>query len=298
MEDKIKSKGAEHATKLLALVTLYNPDIQTAAENIRRYIDSVDSLIVWDNSPLESEIRQKMQTLLYRSWHKIVWQGNGRNQCIAPAVNYAWKYAADNHFDLILLMDDDSRWDDFPSYRRKVEELFRQQGAMVFTPYVEGCDEFPIVDAIQQRKLFINSGTIIPTQILDLIGGVDEKAFPLDALDHDMALSILRRGKKIVCLTDSRLRHSLGNPARMGIFHLFTPNYNRHRTYSMTRSHLICYRKHRREVSGEYRKYVLREIIMWKFIRIVLAEPDKLGRLWALIRGIASGLNYKYNSTF
>ena len=140
MEDKIKSKGAEHATKLLALVTLYNPDIQTAAENIRRYIDSVDSLIVWDNSPLESEIRQKMQTLLYRSWHKIVWQGNGRNQCIAPAVNYAWKYAADNHFDMILLMDDDSRWDDFPSYRRKVEELFRQQGAMVFTPYVEGCD--------------------------------------------------------------------------------------------------------------------------------------------------------------
>lgn len=292
MEDKVNTGGMEYRLRLLALVTLYNPDVNIAADNISRYVDSVDCLVVWDNSPLESGIKSSMQQLLRLSWHKIVWQGSGKNLCIAPAVNYAWKYATAHHYDLILIMDDDSRWQDFPSYRKLVESIYLQKGAMVFTPFVEGCDEFAIKQEIQPRSLFINSGTIIPTQFFNLIGGVDEDAFPLDALDHDMALSLTGRGKEIVCLTECHLLHSLGKPERLGPLHLFTPNYNRHRTYSMTRSHLICFRKHWRHMSPEQKKYVLKEILLWKIIRILLAEPDKIGRLCAFIRGVVNGLSY------
>jgi hypothetical protein len=83
----------------------------------------------------------------------------------------------------------------------------------------------------------------------------------------------------------------------MGPFHLFTPNYNRLRTYNMTRSHIICYRKHKPLMTKEDKDYLFNEIIRRKFVRILLAEPDKLGRMSALIRGIVSGCRYKLKKT-
>ena len=61
----------------------------------------------------------------------------------------------------------------------------------------------------------------------------------------------------------------------------------------MTRSHIICYRKHKALMTKEDRDYLFQEIIRRKFQRIILAEPDKFRRMAALIRGIISGYTYK-----
>ena len=50
-----------YKTKLLALVTLYHPDQHDAAENILRYIDDVDTLIIWDNSPLKDKVKEQVK---------------------------------------------------------------------------------------------------------------------------------------------------------------------------------------------------------------------------------------------
>lgn len=286
-------KESTYNTRMLGLVTLYNPPPQNAAANIKRYIGDVDALIIWDNSPLESDLQQQVMNALAEESEKVVWHGDGQNHCIAPAINYAWHYAVEHHFDFLLLMDQDSKWKDFNSYRKDIERLFIQQKKTVFTPYVEGCDSFPIVEDIHHKSMFINSGTVIPTQALTCIGGVDEKAFPLDAVDHDMSLSITKCGYTIVCLTKHRLIHSLGHPQRLGIFHIYTPNYNRYRTYSMTRSHTICYRKHKTLLSKEQKKYYYHEILFWKVVRIILSEPDKFGRMKAFLFGFISGYKYR-----
>lgn len=270
---------------MLGVVTLYHSDKEQTLRNISLYAPHLDRLVVWDNS-----------TDNHRSWFPepyIDYRWTGENTLIAPAVNYAWRLAEQEGFDAILLMDDDSRWNDFPSYRSDIETLLQQGQCMVFTPYVNGCDNFQIYDDIQEKRLFINSGTVIPTTILRSIGGVDEDAFPLDALDHDIALSAWEHGYRTVCLTRHRLEHSLGYPQRLGPFRLFTPNYNRLRTYNMTRSHIICYRKHRPLMTSTDKDYLFNEIIRRKFFRILLAEPDKMGRLSALIKGIISGYKYK-----
>ena len=271
--------------RMLGVVTLYNSDKELTLRNISQYAPRLDKLVVWDNSPV-----------CHREWFQepsIDYHWTGENTLIAPAVNYAWHVAESEGYDAILLMDDDSRWADFASYRSDIEALMQQGRNMVFTPYVEGCDTFTITDAMQEKRLFINSGTVIPTTILQAIGGVDEDAFPLDALDHDIAFSIREQGYQAVCLTRHRLHHSLGYPQRMGPFRLFTPNYNRLRTYNMTRSHIICYRKHRALMTHEDKDYLMNEILRRKLLRILLAEPDKLGRLWALTKGIFSGCRYK-----
>ena len=271
--------------KMLGVVTLYNSDKDQTLRYISLYAPHLDRLVVWDNS---ADSHQEWFQEPHIDYH---W--TGKNTLIAPAVNYAWRLAEQEGFDAILLMDDDSRWNDFPSYRNDIEALLTQGKCMVFTPYVNGCDNFQIKNDIQDRRLFINSGTVIPTTILRSIGGVDESAFPLDALDHDIALSAQEHGFQTVCLTRHRLDHSLGYPQLLGPFRLFTPNYDRLRTYNMTRSHIICYRKHRSLMTSTDKDYLFNEIIRRKFFRILLAEPDKLGRLSALIKGIISGYSYK-----
>ena len=270
--------------RMIGVVTLYNSHKEQVLHNIMQYAPYLDKLIVWDNSA-NSHKDWSLNTSVTYHW-------TGENSCIAPAINYVFDDAKANGFQTILLMDEDSTWEDFPSYRNDIERIMSEGRDMVFTPYVKGCDHFDISKDEQEKRLFINSGTVIPTKILTAIGGIDEKAFPLDALDHDIAFRLIKHGFKVCCLTKHKLNHSLGYPQQMGPFHMFTPNYNRQRTYSMTRSHIICYRKHQAFMTGEDKDYLFNEIIRRKFFRILFAEPDKLGRLTAFVKGIVSGLSY------
>lgn len=278
-------------TKMLGLVTLYNPNPQEASSNIKKYIDDVDALIIWDNSPLEKCLKTAITSYLSDYAEKIIWHGDGNNYCIAPALKFACIYAQENGYGLLLIMDQDSKWVDFVSYRRNVEEICEKE-VMAFTPYVVGCDRFEIKETEQEKEIFINSGTVIPTQIIHPTD-IDEKAFPLDALDNDISLTLKEKGYKILCLTTHKLDHSLGQLQYMGPFKILTPNYNSARTYSIIRAHVICYRKHRKSVSKEYRNYFYSEIIYYRLIRIIFAEPEKWSRLKAFIKGFISGLLYK-----
>lgn len=283
----------DYDKRMLGIVTLYYPDILIAADNIKKYAQSIDSLIIWDNSPLVVDVKTQMQPLLQSIWHKVVWHGDGKNYCIAPAINFALHYATANSFDLLLVMDQDSQWNDFSAYRRDIEISLSRGEMKVFTPYVKGCDTFEIKGEMQEKRLMINSGMVIPVRILAEIGEVDEEAFPLDALDHDISYLVKEHGYQTVCLTKYMLNHSLGQMQRMGLFDIMTPNYNKQRTYSMTRSHIICYRKHKKILTNEDRHYLYWEILIMKFFRIILAEPDKFKRMKAFVKGIFDGISYK-----
>lgn len=279
--------------RMLGVVTLYNPESNEVVENIKRYLTNLDALIVWDNSPLEKNLKDMILPVLSDEAEKIIWHGDGQNYCIAPAINFAWRYALENRYDLLLIMDQDSQWADFFAYRRDIEIRLKRGEMNVFTPYVRGCDEFEITSNEQDKHLMINSGMVMPIKILSEIGGADEKAFPLDALDHDITYTVREHGYRTVCLTEHVLDHSLGQLQRMGIFNMLTPNYNSYRTYSMTRSHIICYRKHKKNLKKEDKQYLYREILLLKFLRIIFAEPDKASRMRAFVRGLISGLIYK-----
>lgn len=279
--------------KFLGVVTLYNSAPNEVAENIKRYISNVDALIIWDNSSLEKSLRSKLMPLLDDVAEKIIWVGDGLNHCIAPAINFALRYAIEQRFDMLLVMDQDSQWEDFSAYRKDIENALSRGEVKVFTPYVKGCDTFERKSEEQEKHLMINSGMVIPIKILAEIGGVDEVAFPLDALDHDITYSIREHGYSTVCLTKHVLNHTLGQMQRMGLFNIMTPNYNWFRTYSITRSHIICYRKHKKMLTDEDKHYLYWEILILKFVRIILAEPDKFKRMKAFIKGIIDGLSYK-----
>ncbi len=282
--------------KMLGVVTLYNPEICVVAENIRLYANSLDALIVWDNSPLRQNVQQRLLEALPELTDKIIWHGTGENLCIAPAINYAWHYAREHGFDLLLTMDQDSRWANFSFYRERVEHYYADGNLWAFAPYVAGNDTWAITDEVHFRRVLITSGAVFPIKILNAIDGAD-LTFPLDALDHDLAIRLQKAGYKIACITSSVLYHTIGRPQKDNFMHLFTNDYGRERTYSIAKSHLIKYRKHKDWFTCYEKRRIFKEYYMWKFIRIVLVEHDKWGRLKMLCKGIKDGFSYDLSKT-
>ncbi len=278
--------------RMLGVVTLYNPQIEQAAANIRLYAGSLDKLVVWDNSSFDKAVKQQLLPLLSDLNDKMIWHGTGENLCIAKAINYSWRTAKEHDCQFLLIMDQDSQWDSFASYRAEIERRYDEDAKRVYTPYFPEHDTFESCDGIVERRTYINSGTVMPIELLDIINGADE-ALPLDALDTDLSYRTLKADYRIACLANCVLHHTIGSPQRGGPFHLFTNNYGRFRTYSMTRGHIICYRKHRDIMTCYEKRKFFKEIFMWKLIRIILVEEDKWGRFRMMLKGIKEGVTYK-----
>ena len=192
---------------------------------------------------------------------------------------------------MLLIMDQDSHWEDFAAYRHQVEAYWEQGNKWVFTPYFTGSN-FPAADPpIQFLRLFINSGTVIPVEVLTTVGGADE-SMPLDALDHDLAIRIQKKGYKIVCITTSTLHHTIGMPTFSSVLHLKTSNYSPQRTYSIARSHAINYRKHHDWMTFGEKKRIIKEYYLRRLVLIILNENDKWNKIKMMFKGIWDGLTY------
>ena len=277
--------------KMLGVVVVYKPDTDVV-ENIKGYVPYIDKLIIWDNSPLELNLHNVIMERLHPMENKILWHGTGKNLFIAPAINFAWNYAKKNRYDYILTMDQDSNWHYFAKYRRLIEEKTGQNQPCVYTPYIYGCDKWKIRDKKQKRQIFINSGTVYPVDILTAIGGVDEM-FPLDALDHDTSIRVREAGYEIICLTECVLQHTMGKPTKARLLPVKANNYSVKRTYEITRSHVLNLRKHKEWLPFSYKAKIVKDLIIMRFLRILLLENNKIDKVIMLIKGLKSGMTTK-----
>lgn len=278
--------------KMLGVVTLYNPDVESVIKSISKYAAVLDRLVIWDNSLPEKKTREKIEPELRKVCSDMYWHSDGRNTFIAAAINYAWNMAKEENYDLVLTMDQDSSWDNFSDYRHRIECMMSHGTVEVYTPYIMGCDKWKMTENVQYRKLYINSGTVYPTKILTDIGGADER-FPLDALDHDLAIRVQEKGYKIVCITNCILHHKMGTPTKSKFFPLKANNYPAWRTYMITYSQVLNYRKHRKWFTSSEIFRVIKDFIVMRMLGIVLLENDKKAKIKMLCKGITDGFKAK-----
>ena len=278
--------------KMLGIVTLYNPNVNEAAENIMRYAPWLDTLVIWDNSPLERNVKQQMLPLLGNIIPNVIWHGTGENLCIAPAINFAWHHAQEHGFDFLLVMDQDSQWNDFATYRLKVEELWTNNKRLVFCPYVTMPKTAQAAEDITYPRTFVNSGTVLPTTILTAVGGADE-ALPLDAVDHELSIRIQKAGYRIACLNRFVLLHHLGSPFRSKWLPVTTLNYNPFRTYSILRSYIILFRKHWSWFTPREKYITIKGMFFTRLLKILFIEEDKWRKTKSIFKALKDGLTYK-----
>ena len=268
--------------KVLGIVVLYYPD-KFINKNIASYINGIDKLIIWQNTPNNPDIEFAKE---FRS-DKIVYAGVGENVGIGKALNYAIDYGIKHGYTHLMTMDQDSCFanDQFDQYIKLV--MANTDKAVVsFSSNTNLCDKS--VETFSYIDIAITSGTIYKTAIFSKIGKFREDLF-IDGIDTEFCFRIKDNGYKMVRHNHTYMDHKLGNvtshPFLWG--KLLSPNYSAQRTYYLTRNSLLIKRMYPKHHLSEGH---FKTILFWRPLCIAFVEKDKLKKTKAFIIGLFHAL--------
>lgn len=266
--------------KILAIIVTYYPDKDLLMSNIDSFIDYVDDILVWENTP-DSE---KMDFRII-SHKKIQYCGDGTNS-ISHALNYAWKYAKKNEYHYILIMDQDSLFENFEKYiERTVKSQYVPEG--IWGPSLS--KDYPNHPQVEEVNSVINSGTLVKTDIVNKIGGWNE-SFEIDGVDDEFCLRAKQIGICSYRINDCYLKQRYGTPKIVSFLgkKVLLRNDSPERLYGIYKNFTILSRMYP-EAKGfrtEYIKVWIKGQMKW----IVMFETHRIKKLSSILRGIFDGM--------
>lgn len=198
---------------IICIIVTYNPQLSILYKSLNSLLKQTDGVIIVDNSDHYinfSSINGNVEIIR-----------NGRNLGIAKAQNIGIDYALSQGADFVLFMDQDSLISDnfvkslMRCYNQKSkEELIGAVGPMPFNRennlvyYAANIDNSK--KSIAKVDTLISSGSLVPKEILILVGGMDDSLF-IDMVDLEWCW---RATYKTNCSfyidTQCLLSHSLG----------------------------------------------------------------------------------------
>ena len=263
--------------KILAVVVTYYPEENLLKKNINAFIDYVDKVLIWENTP-------GSEKLSFRFIHdeKIEYCGDGINS-ISHGLNYAWHYATDKGFDYVLAMDQDSVFADFKSYlAATIYNPSAPKG--IWGPNAYG---FTYTGFRETEKIF-TSGMLIKTELLNQLGGWND-LFTIDCVDDELCIKAGRLGIGKYILGEIKLEHRLGNP-NIVFFRgrkITLRNDSPSRLYSIYKSHVLMCR-----LFPKAKSYRAESKSFWgkNVIYVLMFEKNRIRKFVAIFRGILSGM--------
>ena len=270
-------------TRILAIVVTFFPEKELLKKNINAFIDKVDKVLIWENTP-----GNKKHEYRFITDSKVEYCGDGINS-ISHALNYAWKYAVSKGYDYLLTMDQDSLFENFSYY---VEKSIQSDSFndVIWTPTLV-TSEYPKPlsksAGITEVKSAITSGMFQKISVISKIGGWNE-SFAIDGLDDEYVFYAQRIGVKICRVMDAFMNQQYGNPQKVEFLgHSVTlANYSARRYYMIYRSHVQLVR-----MFPEQKMFILgcKEhwggLIKWIFV----FEDQRFKKLYKIISGIING---------
>jgi len=271
------------ACRILAIVVTYFPEKELIEKNIYAFIDHVDKVIIWENTP-----KDKKHLYRYINNPKVEYCGDGVNS-ISHALNYAWKYAEKNGYDYLLTMDQDSVFEDF-SYYLKYTVYAEKAPHGIWSPWIVS-HEFPkkkcLTEDMIEMKTAITSGLLQKVSLISELGGWNE-GFDIDGIDDEYVFNAARKGIKTYAIRNAFLVQQYGRPRNvsLGGHSVSLPNYSPRRYYSIYLTHVQLMRMFPEQ---EMFKLVCREhwlgLIKWIFV----FEDQRFSKLYNIIRGVLTG---------
>jgi len=278
--------------KIAGVVVLYHPQI-SSIENIKTYLDDLDVLYVFDNSPdycmeLIAEFKELKNT---------VYMSLGKNVGIASALNYAANRAIKEGYYFLLTMDQDSyaatgmvatmldcaaQFDDSWGIIIPFQKIYN-------APDMNPAMNFEIV------TVAITSGSLIRLDILKKIGGFLEKLF-IDYVDIEYCLRLQINGYKIIRVNKALLFHKIGDlfPRKFFSSVVYPVNHSPNRYFYQTRNRLYL-RKLYKERFPEYFNKEQR-IIRGSIIKMLLYETHRYEKMIKIFQGFFAFLHDDYST--
>lgn len=270
--------------KLLGIVVTYYPEVEQTINNIKQFISDVDTLIIWENTPIDQREKYKIRLIKYDN--KIIYMGTDDNMCIAYALNQAVNYGTTNGFSHILTMDQDSCFAD--GHFKKYIEIINTycNNYFIFGPNPNNIEK-KNSDILTELPRLITSGQIVNLSIFKEISLFRED-YKIDCVDYEFCFRAKRNGYSSVMATSILLNQQFGNSIK-SVFGFYTNNYSPFRLYYIARNNILLHREYPKEYGiGLVLQWVLKPIV-----KITLSERNKIKKITAIIKGVINGLMYK-----
>lgn len=272
--------------KIFAIVICYNPDFNLLLKNVSAYQAFVEKIIIWDNT--NPTINNILRNNYFKNYSNIEYITNNNNSGISQALNYAWRYAKKNDYTAFMSMDQDSIWINFDVFLHLAQKILKTE-TCILGPSIN--KEVSLEShTLIPRNYIITSGMIIPTKILDSINGYPSEFF-VDGIDIDICTKAKQKGYNIFMVQGCSLIQQFGANLKFKFLHKTYPssNYPPKRLYEIFRNHIIIYRR--------THSFAVLRLIKGYFIAylraIVLFEDNKIKKIFAICKGIISGLIFK-----
>lgn len=255
-------------------MVVYHPDRKSLLKTFRSYADTVDTVLVWRNSPEPLDL-----PIAYSD--KVVMCGNGENAYMAAALNHAVRWCADNGYRWLLTMDQDSEWEDCRGFIDKALSL-KQDNVALYCPDVNhrtpsDCETLDIESTI-------TSGSLCDVQVAVRLGGFRED-YQIYWVDGEYCYWARKNGCRIVMLPRYNLLQQFGRETRT-LFGFTTSNYSPRVYYFMFRNMLWMKREFHDNPSLRCVLYTS----MYCIRGIVLGERQKLKKLAMIAKACFVGL--------
>ncbi|ALU14148.1 glycosyl transferase GT2 family [Eubacterium limosum] len=273
--------------KIAGIVTLYEPP-SNILSNIDTYYKAIDILIVLDNSPIKSS--EILKTI--NNKYNCVYYSFGKNLGLAYALDYGCKIADNLNCDYVLMMDQDSYFED-NSADKLVD--FAKNNQMIYgmiCPNVKNLyyskGEFLKGNSIynlckdSEVKWAITSGSLVSLWHYFESGGIDKFLF-IDHIDRELGIKFYIKKFKIYILNEAILYQRPGNSKEVKVFgKLFHPSCHKpQRVYYIFRNHFYLKKKYKK-LYTKFFSPALYKIIL----SIIFFEDNKQKKLYLMFLGI------------
>lgn len=278
--------------KILAIIVTYYPNFEDVTNNILCFIDFVDKLIIWHNSPFDNKQDYNINFREYNE--KVVHLHAKKNMGIAYALNQAYDLMMNdsNSYTHLLTMDQDSRWINFKDFRKKINVLSRDA---IYSPNINN-ELKPFPDKITV-KTCITSGAIFPIDVLREIGKFNV-IYSVDCVDYDFCFRAYRKGVKIIKLTRCSMMQIYGDPLKSKLFRIKTNQYSPERLFFIVRNHIFLWKDYPEQMDLQFKKMILNSYIFGKIAKIILMEENKVKKVLSIIKGAFIGLLNDRSDTY
>lgn len=272
--------------KILAGITLFNPDLDRLKENIQAICPQTDEVICFDNGSTNiKDVRQA-----FKSNPKVTLIEGDRNYGVAYALNRIFEYAQNKQADWVITLDQDSvsPKDLVSSYRKALDDL-KDEHLAVLCPVIRDRNfdrEQKIQGEYEPVTGCITSASFNRVSAWNAVGGFYEPLF-IDYVDYDFCAKLVEHGYTLYRVNCAVLLHEIGH----GENHRFLGrevtalNHSAERKYYMVRNHVYYMNIHRDVINYSYE----RNKCIFLFIKTFLFERDRKNKLQAMFRGLHDG---------
>ncbi len=279
--------------KIVAGITVFNPEEDRLIDNINATLLQVDKLYIVDNASNNTEaIKQKLSEN-----EKIVLIENKENLGVATALNQMCERAISDGADFILTLDQDSLPE--PDIIEKYSEYLSDEEIGLYTPTFADDNEAQIISSESEPRFTYvercnTSASLVRLSAYKKVGGFDDIMF-IDCVDFDFCTLLLENGYKILRVNGAVLHHRLGEAKEVRFFMpigrilgikklnkpFYTYNHSPLRTYYYARNIRYYVAKHKDFIDIKTEKRVY---LKW-FVLKIFFEKQKIAKLKAIRKG-------------